>query len=81
MEIVFYFIIGAALLFLGGKDPAETYVKQRNAGKTIKQSVIALLPLFIIPWPRSVNKRLIWIAAGCFLLGVSFVKTIKVWLA
>ncbi len=68
MDITLYLILGTLLIFLGGKDLAEAWIKFRKEGKSITKSIAEITPMFILPWPRTVNKRLIWIGAGCFFV-------------
>ena len=74
MEGTLFLVIGSLLIFLGGKDPLSTWLMHRKEGKPLKESMMLLTPMFILPWPRTVNKRLIWIAAGSFLVVSGLLK-------
>jgi hypothetical protein len=71
LEVLIYLTIGIALIFLGGKDPWSALRNLRKEGKSLTESLGAIVPMFILPWPRTVNKRLIWLVAGAFLVGSS----------
>lgn len=68
MQIILYITIGLLLIFLGGKDPLFLWIQLRREGKSLTESMNSILPMFILPWPRTVNKRLLWLLAGSYLV-------------
>jgi hypothetical protein len=76
MDLILCLLIGTGLVFLSGKDPLMAWIKLRQEGRSLKKTISDILPMFILPWPRTVNKRLLWLSAGFFLIGTCLLEFI-----